>query len=114
MFYNFNDMKILENLLNILVRILNIPLMFLTVIAHLLICVLLLFIVSPLEFAIVMPVYYIVTGNWYYEEWNHSYPYRKWFPIATHMDFYLDKIPCLTLNEFDLNKNKKDTKNNGE
>lgn len=107
-------MKILENLLNILVRILNIPLILLTVIVHLLTCVLFLFIVIPLEFAIVMPVYYIVTGIWYYDEWNISYPYCKWFPIACNLNFYLDKIPYLTLNEFNLKKDKKDTKNNGE
>lgn len=100
-------MKILENLLNILVRILNIPLLLLTIIVHLLTSFLLLFIVSPLEFVIVVPFYYIVTGKWYYDKcWVHN---TKRFPILYNMDFYLNKIPCLSLNGFDLNKNKKDT-----
>lgn len=80
--------------------------MLLTIIIHLLASFLLLFIVSPLEFVIVVPFYYIVTGKWYYhDKWIY---YRKWYPISYNMDFYLDKIPRLTLNEFDLNKNKKD------
>lgn len=98
-------MKVLENILKILARIINIPLAVLYFIAMLMILFLMM-IFSVIEFFTVMPIYYVLTGKWYYDSRNFKYPYRNWFPIAINMETYMDVIPCGTIDEdkIDLSK----------
>lgn len=62
-----------------------------------------------------MPIYYVVTGRWYYNSKNFRHPYDKWFPIANNMETYIDAIPGGTINEdkIDLSKYYKKTEDNG-
>jgi len=98
-------MKALENILKILVRIVNVPLMALYIIVMLMIMFFMM-IFSMIEFFTVMPIYYILTGHWYYNPMSFKYPYRNWFPIANNMETYIDVIPCWTIDEdkIDLSK----------
>lgn len=90
-------MKVLENILKILTRILNIPLAVLNfVFNHIVVFVWM--IVSLLEFFVVMPVYYIITGKWYYDaRFNH--PYRYWFPIAHNIENIINALPSIMIDE---------------
>lgn len=98
-------MKVLENILKILARIVNIPLAILYAIVMLMILFLLV-IFSIIEFFTVMPIYYVLTGKWYYDSWNFKYPYKNWFPISINMETYMDVIPCgiIDENKIDLSK----------
>lgn len=98
-------MKVLENILKILARIANIPLAVLYFIVTLMIMFLMM-LFSMIEFFTVMPIYYVLTGHWYYDSRYFKYPYRNWFPIANNMGSYIDIIPCGTIDEdkIDLSK----------
>lgn len=96
-------MKVLEKAINILIRIVNIPLLALKIILLVLYSIILLFIISPAEFLIVMPIYYIITGEWYYDI-DINPPYDHWFPIAGNMETYFDHFPILMLPEINLSK----------
>lgn len=91
-------MKVLESILKILVRIINIPLAVLGFIV-MLILIFFLMIFSVIEFFTVMLIYYVLTGKWYYDSRNFKYPYKKWFPIANNMETYIDAIPGITIDE---------------
>ena len=97
-------MKILEIILNAFIRILNIPLCILTIVLFVIYNILLLFIAIPLEFLTVSFIYYIVTGEWYYDSDNINYPYDQWFPIAGNMETYCDHFPILLLPEINLSR----------
>lgn len=97
-------MKILEIILNAFIRILNIPLCILTIVLFVIYDTLLLFIAIPLEFLTVTSIYYIITGEWYYNSDNIKYPYDHWFPIAGNMETYCDHFPILLLPEINLSK----------
>lgn len=103
-------MKILENILKILARIINIPLAASYFIVMLMILFLLM-VFSVIEFFTVMPIYYVLTGHWYYDSKNFKYPYRNWFPIANNMGAYIDVIPCITIDEDKINLSKYDDGN---
>lgn len=98
-------MKVLESILKILVRIVNIPLAALYFIVMLMILFLLV-IFSVIEFFTAMPIYYVLTGKWYYDSWNFKYPYKNWFPMSINMETYMDIIPKITIDEdkIDLSK----------
>lgn len=96
-------MKVLENVINILIRIVNIPLLALSIILLVLYSSILLFIVIPVEFLTVMPIYYIITGEWYYNG-NINPPYDYWFPVAESMETYFDHFPILIIPEINLSK----------
>ena len=108
-------MKILEFVLKVLARIINIPLAILSFVIMIFI-VFIWIIVSVLEFIIVMPIYYIFTGRWYYNiilKW----PYRCWFPISQNMENIIDALPSIMIDEdwFDFSKfydKEKKTENN--
>lgn len=97
-------MKILEKAINILIRIVNIPLLVLTIILIVWYGIILLFIIIPAEFLIAMPVYYIITGKWYYYNGNIKSPYNYWFPIAENTEFYFGIFPSLIIPEINLSK----------
>lgn len=96
-------MKVLENIINILIRIANIPLSALNIILLVWYAIILLFIIIPAEFLIVMPIYYIITGKWYYNG-DINPPYDYWFPIAGSMETYFDIFPSLIIPEINLSK----------
>lgn len=96
-------MKVLENAINTLIRIVNIPLLVLSIILLVLYGTILLFIIIPAEFLIVMPIYYIITGKWYYI-CDINPPYDYWFPIAANMETYFDYFPFLIIPEINLSK----------
>lgn len=83
----------------------NIPLAVLYFIVMLVIMILMM-IFSVIEFFTVMPIYYVLTGRWYYDSRYFKYPYRNWFPIATNMETYMDVIPCITIDEDKINLSK--------
>lgn len=91
-------MKVLEIILNLTIRIINVPIICLTIIIFILMSILLLFILIPLEAIIVMPIYYIVTGKWYYNVINY------WFPVVDNIGTYFDHFPNLMLSEINLSK----------
>lgn len=96
-------MKVLEKIINILIRIVNIPLLVLSIILLVLYATILLFIIIPAEFLIVMPIYYIFTGEWYYNG-DINPPYDYWFPIVYSMETYFDYFPILIIPEINLSK----------
>jgi len=96
-------MKLLEKVINILIRIMNIPLLVLSIILLVWYAIILLFIIIPAEFLIVMPIYYIITGKWYYNG-DINPPYDYWLPIAESMETYFDIFPFLIIPEINLSK----------
>lgn len=96
-------MKVLEKIINILIRIVNIPLLALSIILIVLYSIILLFIISPVEFLTVMPIYYIITGEWYYDI-DINPPYDQWFPISGNMETYFNHSPFLIIPEINLSK----------
>lgn len=96
-------MKVLEKAINILIRIVNIPLLALSIILLVWYSIILLFIAIPVEFLTVMPIYYIITGEWYYNG-DINPPYDYWFPVAESMETYFDHFPILMLPEINLIK----------
>lgn len=96
-------MKVLEKAINTLIRIVNMPLLVLSIILLIVYATILLFVVIPVEFLIVMPIYYIITGEWYYNG-DINPPYDYWFPVAESMETYFDHFPILILPEINLSK----------
>ena len=96
-------MKVLEKVINILIRIVNVPLLALYIILLVLYSIILLFIISPVEFLIVIPIYYIITGEWYYDI-DINPPYDQWFPISGNMETYFEHFPRLIIPEINLSK----------
>lgn len=102
-------MKALEVILKVLIRIVNIPLFFITVVFSVLLVLILFFVVCPIEAFIVMPIYYLTTGKWYYGNNrgnNFKYPYRNWLPVLHNVGNYMILIPDIFIDEdiIDLNK----------
>ena len=98
-------MKFLENILNLFIRIINIPIICSTIITFILMGILMLFILIPLEIIVVMPIYYIITGKWYFSEHAFdNYKLDMWFPIAFNVDTYYENFPDLTIPEINLSK----------
>lgn len=96
-------MKVLEKVINTLIRIVNVPLLALSIFLLTVYGTILLFIIIPAEFLIVMPIYYIITGKWYYNG-DINPPYDYWFPIAVSMETYFDYFPFLIIPEINLSK----------
>ena len=91
-------MRVLEKVINILIRIVNIPLLVLSLILLVLYSTMLLFIIIPAKFLIVMPIYYIITG----ECIDIKPPYDWWFPVAGNIGAYFDHFPILIIPEINL------------
>lgn len=100
-------MKKLEAIFNILIRIVNIPLVLITVIAHGLASMLFLFVAIPLEFLLVMPIFYIVTGEWYYNKpFNYKHLWVNWFPIIENIEVFINILPIFRIKEIHFKNNK--------
>lgn len=98
-------MKILEKILNIFIRIINIPIICSTIITFICMGIVMLFVLIPLEVIAVTPIYYILCGKWYFSEYAFDNPKLcGWFPIAFNMDTYYENFPNLTISEIDLSK----------
>jgi len=98
-------MKILEKILNPFIRIINILIICLTIFIFICMGFLMLFVLIPLEVIVVTPVFYVITGKWYFG--SHAFDNYKldmWFPIAFNMDTYYDNFPNLTIPEINLSK----------
>ena len=93
-------MKILETILNILIRIINIPLGLITFVVYVLLYVVLLFVVFPFEFFLVAPIFYIVTGKWYFTKpFSYKHKWANWFPIIENFDSIPDMLPVFKIKE---------------
>lgn len=98
-------MKALEIILNLIIRIINVLIICLTIITYICIGIVIIFILIPLEIIAVMPIYYIITGKWYFG--SHAFENSKldmWLPIAFNVETYYDNFPDLTIPEINLSK----------
>lgn len=93
-------MKTLETILNILIRIINIPLVLITIVVYVLLYGLLLFVVFPFEFLLVAPIFYIVTGKGYFTKpFSYKHNWANWFPIIGNFESITDMFPVFRIKE---------------